>query len=217
VIAAVQRALLQVWRRVPRLARRWAVRVAAPSFTVGAACVIERDDGAILLVRLVYREAWGLPGGLVKRREDIATCGRREVKEEIGLDVELTSQPAVVVDSRPQRVDVVFRARPAPGVDPATARPVSAEIREVRWFPADEMPRLQHEAVTALMALASSTLDAEAEEAPSVATAADPGPGADDRGDGAGPGRPGGAPPDGADRTLRRAAAQAAEQRATTR
>lgn len=187
MIAATQRALLLVWRRIPRLLRRWIVRVAAPSFTVGAACVIERDDGSILLVKLVYREAWGLPGGLIKRNEAIATCARREVAEEIGLDVELVSEPAVVVDGPPQRVDVVFRARPAAGVDAASAHAKSVEIREVRWFPAHELPVLQHEAVTALMALASSALGREG--------AVRDGPGAD-----------GGV-------ALRRAAEQAAEQR----
>ena len=189
MISAAQRALLLVWRRIPRLVRRWIVRVAAPSFTVGAACVIERDDGAILLVRLVYREAWGLPGGLIKRREDIAVCARREVAEEIGLDVELISEPSVVVDGRPQRIDVVYRARPAPGVDPTTARPRSVEIREVRWFRPEELPRLQHETVTALTALASSALGRPAGEP--VASGSD---GAADEG-------------------LRRAAASAAAQR----
>ncbi len=157
----MQTAFLQVWRRVPRLVRRWIVRLAAPSFTVGAACVIERDDGSILLVRLVYREGWGLPGGLIKRNEDVATCARREVAEEIGLDVELVSEPAVVVDSRPQRIDIVYRARPAAGLDAADAHAKSVEIREVGWFPAGELPALQHEAVTALMALASSALGSE--------------------------------------------------------
>ena len=152
------RAFLLVWGRVPRLWRRWIVRLVAPSFTVGAACVIERDDGSILFVRLVYRNGWGLPGGLIKRKEDVASCARREVKEEIGLDVELISEPAVVVDSRPQRIDVVFRARPARGVDAAAAHARSAELREVAWFPAGELPELQHEAVSALMALASSAL-----------------------------------------------------------
>jgi ADP-ribose pyrophosphatase YjhB (NUDIX family) len=156
VSAALQRLLLQVWRRVPRLGRRWIVRIGAPSYTVGAACVIERDDGAVLLVRLAYREGWGLPGGLIKRHEEVADCARREVQEEVGLDVDLLSEPAVVVDSRPQRIDVVYRARPAAGVDPASATPRSAEIREVRWFPADELPPLQHESVAALVALAAS-------------------------------------------------------------
>lgn len=183
-----------MWRRVPRLVRRWIVRVAAPSFTVGAACVVEADDGSILLVRLVYREGWGLPGGLIKRNEDVAACARREVAEEVGIEVDLVSEPAVVIDSRPQRVDVIFRARPAAGhaADDVHAR--SAEIREVRWFPADGLPPLQHEAVTALMALASSVLPGEVEVA-----------GGD--GPSAGPARP----LDGA--TLRRAAEHAAGQR----
>jgi len=165
----VQRLLLRVWRHVPRTLRRWIVRVASPSFTVGAACVVERDDGAILLVRLVYRNGWGLPGGLIKRNEDVADCARREVREEVGLAIELAGQPAVVVDSRPQRVDVVFRARPATGADPAAVRPRSPEIREVRWVDPGELPTLQHETVSALGALASSVLgdaDVEVREAP---------------------------------------------------
>lgn len=158
MIVALQRAFLVVWRRVPRLARRWIVRFAAPSYTVGAACVIERGDGAILLVRLAYREGWGLPGGLIKRNEDVADCARREVAEEIGVEVELTSAPAVVVDSRPQRIDVVYRARLADGVGPEAAAARSAEIREVRWFRPDDLPPLQHEAIGALRALAASAL-----------------------------------------------------------
>jgi 8-oxo-dGTP diphosphatase len=155
VVNGVQRALIRVWRHVPRRVRRWIVRLAAPSFTVGAACVVERDDGRILLVRLAYRDGWGLPGGLIKRREDVADCARREVGEEVGLDVELLGAPAVVVDARPQRIDVVFRARVAAGSAPDAAAPRSPEIREVRWFAAGELPALQHEAVSALMALAS--------------------------------------------------------------
>ncbi len=65
----------------------------------------------------------------------------------------------------------MFRARPAAGSDPASAAPRSPEIREVRWFAADELPALQHEAVSALMALASSALGDEATvagEGPSV-------------------------------------------------
>ncbi len=154
--AGVQKVLLQVWRRIPRAVRRWIVRIASPSYTVGAACVIERGDGAVLLVQLVYRQHWGLPGGLIKRHEEVAHCARREVAEEVGLDVELVSEPAVVVDSRPQRVDVVFRARLAAGSEPDDARPCSAEIREVRWFPPGELPQLQHETASALTALAAS-------------------------------------------------------------
>jgi 8-oxo-dGTP pyrophosphatase MutT (NUDIX family) len=156
VVVRVQRLLLLVWRRVPRPIRRWTVRLVAPSYTIGAACVIERDDAELLLVRVVYRDGWGLPGGLINRREDIGACARREVREETGLAVDLVGEPAVVVDARPQRVDVIFKARPAPYADPDAVEPRSPEVSDVRWFPANALPQLQPEAVSALVALARS-------------------------------------------------------------
>jgi ADP-ribose pyrophosphatase YjhB (NUDIX family) len=156
VFVRVQTLLLRLWRRIPRPVRRWIVRVIAPSFTVGATCLIDRDDGSVLLVRVVYRDGWGLPGGLVNRREEIDDCARREVREETGLAVDLVGEPAVVVDARPQRIDVVYRARPADGADPDAVEPRSPEVSEVRWFAANALPELQPEAVSALVALARS-------------------------------------------------------------
>ena len=145
--------LLQVYRRLPVWARRRVVRTISPSFTVGAMCFIEQDDGQLLLVRLVYRDRWGVPGGLLERGEDAADGARREVWEEVGVAVDLRGEPAVVIDPVPQRVDVVYRARLARGTDPDLARPCSPEIAEVRWFPTDGLPELQHETAAALTAL----------------------------------------------------------------
>lgn len=147
-------ALLRVYRRLPGRLRIAVVHGVAPSFSVGAVCVIEKADGSILLVRHSYRQRWGLPGGLLKKGEDAADGAKREALEEVGLEVELVGEPAVVVDPGPRRVDVVYRARAAAGTDPDAARPVSAEILEVRWAPRDELPELQHEASGGLVALA---------------------------------------------------------------
>jgi ADP-ribose pyrophosphatase YjhB (NUDIX family) len=150
----VYRRLLLVYRRLPRTPRRWIVRTVAPKYTVGAICLVERTDGSVLLVRQVYRDRWGIPGGLLKRGEDPADAVVREVHEEVGLAIELEGEPTLVVDPPPQRVDVVFRARPAVGADPSAAHARSAEIAEVGWFPRDELPELQHETTQALVALA---------------------------------------------------------------
>jgi 8-oxo-dGTP pyrophosphatase MutT (NUDIX family) len=147
---------LGVYRRLPTSARRLLVRTIAPSYTVGAIVFIERSDGAILLVRQSYRRAWGVPGGLLKRGEDVADGARREVFEETGLAVDLVGEPAVVVEPDPQRIDVVFRARPAADSDPADAGPRSPEIVEVCWFLPTDLPDLQAEASTALVTLARS-------------------------------------------------------------
>ena len=150
----LHRFLLQVYRRLPVGFRRRIVRAVSPSFTVGAMCFIERSDGALLLVRHSYRDRWGVPGGLLQKGEQVEEGARREVREEVGLEVELLGEPAVVVDAPPQRVDVVFRARPAVDVDPDDLVLGSAEIVEARWFAPDALPELQFETAGALVALA---------------------------------------------------------------
>lgn len=130
------------------------MRSIAPAYTVGAVCVIERSDGAVMLVRLSYRNSWGLPGGLLKRGETPAQAALREVREESTLEVDLVGDPAVVVDAPAQRVDVIFRARVADGHDVGSARAASPEIVEIAWFPRDDLPDLQVETSSALMALA---------------------------------------------------------------
>lgn len=158
-----RRTALRVYRRLPTRGRRLLVRTIAPSFTVGSMCFIERSDGHMLLVRHLYRARWGVPGGLLERRETPEDAACREVQEEINLQVELVGEPAVVVDAVPQRVDIVYRARPADGASLADIRPSSAEIVEARWFPRESLPELQHETASALVALARS---AHAPQAP---------------------------------------------------
>jgi ADP-ribose pyrophosphatase YjhB (NUDIX family) len=149
--------LLRVYRRLPRRARLAVVHRVAPSFTVGAICVIERADGRVLLVRHTYRNRWGFPGGLLKRGEDVADGARREAMEEVGLDIELLGEPAVVVEPEPRRVDVVYRCRLANGADPDAIRSTSPEILEAQWVAREALPELQHEATGALIALARAS------------------------------------------------------------
>ncbi|MGQ0833191.1 MAG: NUDIX hydrolase [Microthrixaceae bacterium] len=146
--------LLLLFRRLPVRARRRVVRTLAPAFTVGSMCCIEDDAGRLLLVRQSYRNRWGVPGGLLRRSEEPEVAAHREVLEEVGVAVELVSEPCVVVDPLARRVDLVFRARLADGVDPARAVPGSPEIVEARWFPMSELPELQPETSGALEALA---------------------------------------------------------------
>lgn len=160
MLQAVHLIFLKVFRRLPRRLRLALVHGLAPSFTVGAICVIERSDGRVLLVRHSYRDRWGFPGGLLTRGEEVEDGARREATEEVGLDVELLSEPTVVVAPEPRRVDVVFRCRPIDEAAADRAAPQSPEIIECRWFRRDELPELQHEAAGALVALARATGDA---------------------------------------------------------
>ncbi|MEA3020495.1 MAG: hypothetical protein QOI47_2019 [Actinomycetota bacterium] len=145
--------LLKIYKSLPRRWRLFIVHRLAPSYTVGAICVVERPDGALLLVRHSYRNAWGFPGGLLNRGEAVEAGAKREAKEECDIDVDIVGEPAVVVAPGPRRVDVIFRCTAR---DPELARPIPPEVTAIGWYQPDELPDLQHEAAGALVAIARS-------------------------------------------------------------
>jgi 8-oxo-dGTP pyrophosphatase MutT (NUDIX family) len=112
------------------------VRATSPAFTLGSVCRIEHD-GQVLLVETEYRRGWGYPGGLIDRNELPDAGARREVREEVGLVVELAGPPIVIIDAGNRLVDFLYRAALAPGVVMADARPASIEITRVEWVPAE--------------------------------------------------------------------------------
>jgi ADP-ribose pyrophosphatase YjhB (NUDIX family) len=149
-----QTVLLAGYKRLPQSARTFLIRRATPSFHVGAICVVERADGHMLLVRQSYRrDGWGFPGGLLRRGEDPADAARRELREELAIDVELDGLPVVVVDSPMRRVDVIFNARLASGSAEPEHSVHSPEITAARWFAPDALPSLLPEATAALVQL----------------------------------------------------------------
>src|SRR5690348_15413586 len=99
---------LRIFRRLPAPVRRTLVRAGTPSFTVGAVCLLQRQD-RLLMLRQPHRVGWSLPGGLLDRGETAAQAVVREVREEIGLDIEVGRPVTVVVDSPLRRVDVIYR------------------------------------------------------------------------------------------------------------
>ncbi len=93
--------------RLPAPVRRWAVRVGTPNYTVGAVCVLRRDERVLLLCQR-HRPDWSFPGGLLGRGEDPATAVVREVREETGLQIEVDQPVTAVVVPEYRRVDIVY-------------------------------------------------------------------------------------------------------------
>jgi len=63
---------------------------------VSADAIIRDTSGRILLVDPGYKPGWDLPGGMTEANEPPAEALRREIKEELGIDV--TVGPMLCVD-----------------------------------------------------------------------------------------------------------------------
>lgn len=116
---------------------RWRMVRNAPC----AAVVVADDRGRVLLSRRArqpYAGMWEVPGGFVELGEHPAAAARREVREELGVEVTLTGLVGVYV-VRSQRggwLEVTVYCGTAAG----SPRPDPAEVSEWRWFAPDEVP-----------------------------------------------------------------------------
>ncbi|MFI7339140.1 NUDIX domain-containing protein [Streptomyces sp. NPDC050085] len=70
------------------------------SLVVAASAVVTDDQGRILLQRRRDNDLWALPGGGMDMGDSLPGTAVREVKEETGLDVEITGLVGTYTDPR---------------------------------------------------------------------------------------------------------------------
>ncbi|MEU4691116.1 NUDIX domain-containing protein [Actinoplanes sp. NPDC023714] len=138
----------QVFYGLPLPVRRQLARALSPKYLVGAVTIIRDAEaeapGRLLLLRQPPGRGWGLPAGLLKRRELPAAGAARELFEEAGVRVKpgdlAPGNPNAVIHPNGGVVDTVFF-----GAVPASSTPLvvdGGEVLEARWFPVDDLPKL---------------------------------------------------------------------------
>lgn len=122
------------WRVLYLLARcYW--RIFQP-LTLGVKVMLIADE-TIWLVQHSYQPGWFLPGGGVKRNEDLETAVRREAREEVGAQLGDIHLFGVYSSNSQHKNDhvVVFYCH-----DFTVGRADKEEIRAVRPFPLQQPP-----------------------------------------------------------------------------
>ncbi|QNP75884.1 NUDIX domain-containing protein [Streptomyces roseirectus] len=117
------------------------------SLVVAASAVVAGDRGRILLQRRQDNGLWALPGGGMEMADSLPGAAVREVREETGLDVEITGLVGTYTDPRHviaysdgevrRQFNVCFTARVVGG-----RLAISDESTELRFVPPEELAEL---------------------------------------------------------------------------
>jgi len=109
-----------------------------------AAGVLFRDaDGRVLLVKPSYKAGWDIPGGYVEPGESPKDAARREVLEELGIEPPIGRLLVVDWAPHPNEGDkLLFIFDGGRLDDPKMSSPAPDEIEEIRFWSADELPKV---------------------------------------------------------------------------
>ncbi|PXY20762.1 NUDIX domain-containing protein [Prauserella muralis] len=119
----------------------------ANSIVPAVTAIVRNDAGELLMIERTDNGLWAVPGGAQDIGERLTDTVVREVREETGIDVEVTGLSGLYTDPRHviayddgevrQEFSVCFHARPIGG----QAR-TSTESRQVHWVPPDTIDSL---------------------------------------------------------------------------
>jgi ADP-ribose pyrophosphatase YjhB (NUDIX family) len=137
----LQKIIGKIWRVSPQIFRAYFVRFTQDTFTVSVGAIVTNDEGKVLLLDHVLRPAsgWGVPGGFINYSEQPDEAVKREIVEEIGLEIK--NLELVRIRTIKRHIEILFRASAS-----GEGQIKSMEIKQIGWFAPDKMPQEMSEA-----------------------------------------------------------------------
>ena len=129
--------LARIWSFTPRKIRRFSMRVVHTRFTVTAGAIVTDDRNRVLLLKHRFRggSGWGIPGGFIEAGEHPHEAIKRELCEEVGLNVADLQIIGSRTFSHLKQIEILFRCKAV-----SEANPRSNEIQTAEWFSLDNLP-----------------------------------------------------------------------------
>jgi ADP-ribose pyrophosphatase YjhB (NUDIX family) len=135
---------------------------------VAAGALFADGQGRVLMVRPTYKDYWDIPGGYVEPGESPRAACQRELKEELGLALQVGR--LLVVDWAPQtgEGDKLLFIFTGTGIDPKDTDNLvlqQDEIAEARFVALDELPNLTIDRLVKRISSAARCLSARGGDA----------------------------------------------------
>lgn len=130
---------------------------AIPKRRLGSGVLIQDTQSSILVVEPTYKDEWEIPGGIVELGEDPRTCCRREVREELCVDIEIGRLLVISHKSEPpprgDSIMFVYDGGVLASVELLKIDPT--EIRSVQFVPIQSLSHLMSAGLADRVAFAS--------------------------------------------------------------
>jgi 8-oxo-dGTP pyrophosphatase MutT (NUDIX family) len=120
----------------------------ANSIVPAVTAFVENENGELLMIERADNGLWALPGGAQDFGESVIDAVCREVREETGIEIQVTGLSGIYSDPRHviayddgevrQEFSLCFRGRPVGG-----SLRSSSESRRVSWVPPDQLDHLE--------------------------------------------------------------------------
>lgn len=115
-----------------------------PRKRMAAGALFRDADGRILLVKPAYKDGWDLPGGVVEEDESPKAACRREVREELGLELAIGRLLVVdyntATDVRTESLMFIFEGGALSAETVARISLPEAELTTFHFFNPAELP-----------------------------------------------------------------------------
>jgi len=113
---------------------------------LGASVIISNSKKQVLLGKrdsksLYYPNFWGLPGGITRHGESFINTAKREVKEELGVDIKITREGKRVyenISNKIHNISIIYHAK----IISKLPKPKD-ETSEVKWFKPSEIRNMK--------------------------------------------------------------------------
>lgn len=130
--------LSKIWKHLGKKIQWYVIWVFHSKFNIGLSIIIPNSKGQVLLGKHVFsgKKPWRLLGGYINRDENIYDAAKREVKEEIGIEIE----PYRVLRIRSgfaYRIEITLVTKPVDIIEYILDK---KELEEVGWFDPGKEP-----------------------------------------------------------------------------